>query len=101
MGLEGFDKRLRKAFRAWEDRIGRDVSQTELGEIVGERLGEKKPISQQSVARWFAGTLPEYPRLEALADVLGVYAGWLAFGDPAAPATGAPRDQDRPAGPGG
>ena len=79
MGMEGFAARLRQAFRAYEDRLGRDVTQTELGEIVGKAMGEA-PITQQSVARWFAGTLPEHPRMVALADVLGVEPGWLSYG---------------------
>lgn len=78
-GIEGFAGRLRRAFRAWEDRMGRDATQTELGELVGEAMGEEA-ISQQSVARWFAGTLPEHPRMVALARVLGVDPGWLSYG---------------------
>jgi transcriptional regulator with XRE-family HTH domain len=79
MSIEGFAGRLRRAFRAYEDRVGRDITQTELGELVGAALGED-PITQQSVARWFAGTLPEHPRMVALAKVLGVDPGWLSYG---------------------
>src|SRR4051812_21629410 len=79
MGMEGFAARLRKAFRAYEDRVGRDVTQTELGALVGAEIGEG-PITQQSVGRWFAGTLPEHARMVALADVLGVDPGWLSYG---------------------
>lgn len=99
-GLAGFGKRLRKAHRDYEDRLGRDVSQTEIGVVVGKRLGEKKPVSQQSVGRWFGGTLPEYPRMEALAEILGVDPGWLAFGTWKPPATGLPREPERPVDPG-
>jgi transcriptional regulator with XRE-family HTH domain len=79
MGLAGFPSRLRRAFRAFEDRLGRDLTQTELGEMVGKQLKEGA-ISQQSVARWFAGTLPEHARMVALAEVLGVDPGWLSYG---------------------
>jgi hypothetical protein len=90
MGMEGFAMRLRKAFRAYEDRVGRDITQTELGEMVGvelARMGVKPTskddtlaVTQQSVARWFAGTLPEHTRMVALATVLGVDPGWLSYG---------------------
>jgi hypothetical protein len=79
MGIEGFATRLRRAFRAFEDHLGRDVTQSELGELVGQALGEE-PITQQSVGRWFNGTLPEHVRMVALADVLGVDPGWLSYG---------------------
>jgi transcriptional regulator with XRE-family HTH domain len=79
MGIEGFASRLRRAFRALEDRLGRDLTQTELGEMVGKQLREDA-ISQPSVARWFAGTLPEHYRMVALAQVLGVDPGWLGYG---------------------
>lgn len=79
MGMEGFANRLRRAFRAFEDRLGRDVTQTELGELVGQAMG-KDAITQQSVGRWFAGTLPDHPHVVALATVLGVDPGWLSYG---------------------
>jgi hypothetical protein len=98
MGLDGFDRRLRRAHRAFEDRLGRDVNQTELGAMVGKRLGEPKPITQASVHRWFAGTLPDHVRMVALAEILGVDPGWLAYGDWTPPATGLPREPERAVG---
>ena len=95
MGMEGFAARLRHAFRAYEDRLGRDVTQTELGEIVGTAMGEA-PITQQSVARWFAGTLPEHPRMVALAEVLGVDPGWLSYGSGDEGGQGAPKRTSPP-----
>ena len=79
MGMEGFAGRIRRAFRAWEDRLGRDVTETELGELVGKAF-DGRPISQQSINRWFAGTVPDHARLIALAKVLEVDPGWLAYG---------------------
>lgn len=88
MGMEGFAARLRKAHRAYEDRLGHDVTQTEIGALVGEELlrmgvkprSKEDVVTQQSVARWFAGTLPEHVRMVALATVLGVDPGWLSYG---------------------
>jgi hypothetical protein len=79
MGMAGFAKRLRKAFRAWEDQVGRDVTETELGELVGKKY-DGSPISQASVNRWFSGTLPDHGRMVALAEVIGADPGWLAYG---------------------
>lgn len=76
---EGFARRLRRAFRAFEDRTGEDVTQTQLGVLVGKEL-DGKPITQQSVDRWFGGTRPDHERMIALAAVLDVDPGWLSYG---------------------
>jgi hypothetical protein len=79
MGMEGFAARLRRAHRAFEDQLGEMVGE-ELRRMGVKPTGKDDPVTQQSVARWFAGTLPEHARMVALATVLGVDPGWLSYG---------------------
>lgn len=52
----------------------RAVSQTEVGQAIG--------VSGVAVGQWEAGKRqPDVPTIQRLATVLGVRAGWLAFGE--------------------
>jgi hypothetical protein len=52
----------------------------ELGVRVGRAMG-RDALAQSTVGRWFTGAIPEVPTMAALSVVLGVRAGWLAFGE--------------------
>jgi hypothetical protein len=88
-GWEGFNKRAFQALTALDGREGRRVAQTEIGRRVGEAM-DREPFTQPTVSGWFrtdgTGSIPEVGVQEALAAVLGVRAGWLAFGE--GPASG-------------
>jgi hypothetical protein len=83
-GWEGFNKRAFQALTALDGREGRRVAQTEIGRRVGEAM-DREPFTQPTVSGWFrtdgTGSIPEVGVQEALAAVLGVRAGWLAFGE--------------------
>ena len=82
---EGFGLRLSAAVHEAEARALRagtrdKLTQEEVGRRVGEILGEP-PYSKQAVSGWLKGREPEsFAIVEALAKVLGVTAGFLAFG---------------------
>lgn len=67
------------ALKRLEMGLGRDVSQTQLAELVADRL-HGKPRDQSTVGRWFRGAMPDAVTIQAIADVCGVEPGWLAFG---------------------
>jgi hypothetical protein len=75
--------RMFSAVQGLEARLGRRVTLDEIGAWTGEREG-REPYAGSVVRRWLRG-LSE-PRgtaaWSALADVLGVEPGWLAFGTP-------------------
>ena len=91
-----FGTRFRDALHLLqESEGGRDVCGREIGERIGEILGE--PKSGNAVLEWKKGrALPDVPTIEALAVVLGVTPGWLAFGELTAPASGATPDGKGP-----
>jgi transcriptional regulator with XRE-family HTH domain len=88
-GWEGFNIRAFQALTLLDGREGRRVSQSEIGRRVGEEM-DREPFTQPTVSGWFrtdgTGSIPEVGVQEALAAVLGVRAGWLAFGE--GPASG-------------
>lgn len=76
----GFSYRLRQAVKALELERGSDISQEELGAMVGAEM--KRPaFSGVSVHRWLKGQRPSYEAMVALAKVLHLSPGWLAFGE--------------------
>lgn len=81
----GFNLRLRQATKLREVSIGRDLEQEAVGQLVGGALGVA-PISQAAVSRWYKSAEPGLATIQALAEILNVDPGWLAFGD----ASGAP-----------
>lgn len=84
----GFRDRLFLAWSLWQGRHRRKLSQTALGEMVGELRGER--VAQSTVSDWFKSVVPAVDDVEWLAKALEVDPGWLAFGD----ASGAPRPRD-------
>lgn len=67
-GVEGFASRLLDA------RTAAGQSQRDVAAAIG--------VTQPQVARYEGGErLPEYETAERLAEVLGVRAGWLVFGE--------------------
>lgn len=79
LGSEGFQHRLVLAYHLWQGRNARRLTQTQLGERVGKPLG--RAVGQYTVSDWFRGvSMPSLEETEALALVLEVDPGWLAFG---------------------
>jgi hypothetical protein len=78
-GVSQFHDRLIFAWFRWQALQGRQVQQTELGEAVAKLLN-RKPVTSSSVSRWFTEAVPDLQTIAAIAKVLGVCAGWLAFG---------------------
>jgi hypothetical protein len=77
-----FQERLLWAFFRWQARR-RPVTQVtheELGVLIGKEMGGKR-ILQPTVSRWFTGSIPSRPTMVALAKVLDVSVGWLAYGE--------------------
>ena len=84
----GFGQRAREARRLWTVRHDEELTYARIGEMVAERTGRGDPYSHQAVRKWFVlGQEPEYQAAAALAEVLGVDPGWLAFGTGEAGAT--------------
>ena len=75
-----FNNRVRLAHRHREAELNRDLGQAEIGVEMGKLLGTGK-LTQATVSRYFRDTEPELAKICALATVLGVDCGWLAFGD--------------------
>ncbi len=73
----------RRAYAAWKhlESIGR-FPQAQVGIEVAEVLGELEPIPQGTVSKWLLGkAVPPVEKVGALAIVLRVDPGWLAFGE--------------------
>jgi transcriptional regulator with XRE-family HTH domain len=69
-------------------RLGRKVTQTELGELVAKHMGREEPFTAAAVSRWEAGTkVPGPAVIEAIAAVTHTDPGWISHGD----RTAAPR----------
>jgi transcriptional regulator with XRE-family HTH domain len=83
LGSAGFGARVLQARMMMSARVGRVVSQTELGETLG--------VTGVTIGRWEEGGREpsSLGDLERLAEALGVRAAWLAFGD-------GPPDRDGP-----
>lgn len=78
-GVNHFHDRLIFAWFRWQALQGRQVQQSELGIAVGKLLN-KKPVHVSTVSRWFTEATPDLQTIVAIAKVLGVTPGWLAFG---------------------
>lgn len=76
----GFSYRVRQAMKAMELARGKDISQEELGAMVGKQMG-RDPFTGVAAHRWLKGRRPGYDIMAALARVLAVRPGWLAFGE--------------------
>ena len=82
--MEGaFRDRLLRAWTLLQARRGRGLSQVWLAQEVGQELGQDGPVGQSTISGYFTGRFqPEdVDRWLALARVLEVDPGWLAFGD--------------------
>lgn len=79
--------RIAQAILAYQSQIGRRVTYAEVGEAVARTEGREKPYTAAAVSEWIQGRgEPRLGAVKALAQVLRVPAGWLAFGDiPAEP----------------
>jgi transcriptional regulator with XRE-family HTH domain len=76
-----FAERLKRAWLELQAADGEEVDQAEIAKRVGEVL-DRPAVAQATVSRWFRGTVPDVVTVAALATVMRVPAGWLAFGDP-------------------
>jgi hypothetical protein len=76
---ERFSERLRAELLQLAVREGRPVGWAELGRRVRERTGRE--VTDASVNRWGSGSVPDLETIAALAAILGVRAGYLAFGE--------------------
>ena len=81
-GIRGFNKRLRKAKRAYEQKHDCDLSPGELADRVAKVSGAPRRDAT-TIARWLKKTARPrtWEEMAALAKVLEVYAGWLVFGE--------------------
>ena len=79
-GASGFRDRLLFGWLRWQALQGRQALQEELAEAVGKAL-DRRPPTSSTVSRWFTEAVPDLQTIEAIARVLGVPAGWLAFGE--------------------
>jgi hypothetical protein len=75
--------RMAKARFAAQDRYGRNLSYSAIGEMVERELGGEIEYSASSIKRYFDAevTRVSVQVLLAYARVCGVPPGWLAFGD--------------------
>ncbi len=80
MTTTGIRDRLFAAWYLYQARQGEQLSQEWLAEAVSKQLGLDTPITQGAVSRWLKGEGPNITTLGALAVVLEVDPGWLAFG---------------------
>jgi transcriptional regulator with XRE-family HTH domain len=61
---------------------GRFESKTEIGRRVSNLLSRDRPYTPTAINKWFnEGVVPDIATIAALAKVLQVDPGWLAFGD--------------------
>ncbi len=76
-----FQNRFRWAYRALEETEGGErISQAEIGRRMAERLPSGR--SPAAVSEWWTGkSIPDTVTMAALADILEVSPGWLAFGE--------------------
>lgn len=81
---KGFKKRFFEATLEY----GRVEGEMWTPEILGEKVAKEmhgkkkdKPFSASSVSRWKSGVIPNVVTVAAMARVLHVDPGWLAFGE--------------------
>jgi hypothetical protein len=74
-----FSRRLRTELLQLAVKEGRPVGWSELGRRLVKLTGRK--VTQASVHRWGTGSVPDLETIAGLASILGVRAGWLAFGE--------------------
>lgn len=96
---DGFLDRIGFAFLALQQRERPNgVTQEQLAARVGRRIG--KTLTQAASQGWLTGSIPrDLTTMTALADELGVDAGWLYFDRGNAPAGWTPRFESPPADP--
>lgn len=82
--VAGFGARAFEAWNRLKSMAGKPVTLQDLGRMVGNEL-RTKPYHGQTVGKWFRPEDPKIPRdpmvLSALATVLCVDPGWLAYGE--------------------
>lgn len=84
-GMDSFSERVMAAYVALCEREGREISFVELAQRFGRAAGVPPP-APSTLWRWMKGERePALREIEALALVLGVPPGRLAFGDYVAP----------------
>lgn len=80
--MADFGGRLRSAWRAFEDREDRKLTQGEVADLVTRALGRARPFRQATVSEWYWGRRPDdVETMEALAMVLGADPRTLVFGE--------------------
>lgn len=84
-------ERLLRAWMLAQRRTGGGLSQEWLAQAVSWKLKLEEPLTQSAVSRWFRGSVPrDKAYIGAIAELLQVDPGWLAFG----PASQAPPPAD-------
>ena len=87
----GFGERVRYALERLNLRRPRpsdEITQEAFGSLVAAKLS-RKPYKQGAVGNWLSGTIPNVVTIQAMAEILSVDPGWLAFGEASeAPAPG-------------
>lgn len=79
---QGWGRRLRDARRDWEKLADGELGFKEIGIEVAALIGRETDYTYQAVSKWFAGSEPEsFAVVEALAKILNVSPGYLAFGE--------------------
>lgn len=76
---EGFGKRVKKAWLEYQAAGGEPLEDYRLGELVSEFLG-RAPYNRSTPTRWLQGSAPDLDTICAIACVLNVEPGRLAFG---------------------
>ena len=63
-------------------RLGRKVSQAELGEMIAQLMGRETPFTGAAVSRWETGTqVPSTDVVEAIAALSHTDPGWISHGE--------------------
>lgn len=80
---EALAARMFDAVKALEQRERRDITLDELGVRIATAQGREEPYSGSVVRRWIKALSEPSTRVvwRAIADVLDVSPGWLAFGE--------------------
>lgn len=78
---DSISKRILLAHHELNARLGRKVTQAELGRMVAELMGRGSPFSAAAVSRWEAGTkVPGPTVIEAIASATSTDPGWISHG---------------------
>jgi hypothetical protein len=98
---DSISKRILLAHLELNARLGRKVTQAELGAMVAERMGRGTPFTAAAVSRWETGSkLPGPAVIEAIANATSTDPGWISHGSltmapgPRLRTAGVPRDMD-------